>query len=127
VNLAGPLTILLRPGIADIGTARDHRRPAPLRKLVSDIAAQIPATNQAKVNPTSIPSTSPASPTAGLAEITPAAPPLGPRATLQSHKRFPRVFAKPRVWLWAFQSFRGLVVNRIFTPFCISAKASKID
>jgi hypothetical protein len=79
VNLAGPLTLVLRPGIAGIGAARGHRRPAALRKLAGDIPAQIPATNRAKVNPTAIPATPPVSPAAGLAGIALAVPPLKDR------------------------------------------------
>jgi hypothetical protein len=94
VNLAGPLTILIRPGITGIGAARDHRRPAPLRKLAGNISAQIPVTNQAKVNPTSIPATSPASPAAGLAGITPATPPFGPRGDIAKPQEIPKSFVQ---------------------------------
>jgi hypothetical protein len=107
VNLAGPLTVLLRPGIAGIGAARDHRRPAPLQKLAGDFSAQIPATNQAKVNPTSIPATSPASPAAGLAGITPAAPPLGPRGDIAKPQEIPRSFVQNRGYGCGLLSLSG--------------------
>jgi hypothetical protein len=34
--------------------------------------------------------------------------------------------AKPKVWLWAFKSSRGLGVIRIFTTFCVSAELVKL-
>jgi hypothetical protein len=92
VNLAGLLTLLLRPGIAGIGAARGHRRPAPLRKLAGDIPAQIPATNRATVNPTAIPATSPASPAAGLAGISPVAPPPSSKGYIVRLQVFPGCF-----------------------------------
>jgi hypothetical protein len=89
VNLAGPLNILLRPGIAGIGAARGRRRPAPLRKLAGDISAKTPVTNRAKVNPTSFP----ASPAAGLAGISPAAPPPSSKDYIARLQVFPGCFA----------------------------------
>jgi hypothetical protein len=93
VNLAAPLNILLRPGIAGIGAARGHRRPAPLRKLAGNISAKTPVTNRARVNPTSIPATSPASPAAGLAGISPAAPPPSSKGYIVRLQVFSGCFA----------------------------------
>jgi hypothetical protein len=100
VNLVGPLTILLRPCITGIGAARGHRRPAPPRELAGDISAQTPVTNRAKVNPTSIQTTSSASPAAGLTGIRQAAPPLAPLDNI----------AKPQVVLGSLVQTQGLPV-----------------